>query len=274
MTLDIVVKSGVTPVHGFDLWGTLVDQIVFGPRVIEAYHALASANVESRTGKSVGTVAGTSAGTDEEMAQIATNIQNYQGVLDGKDWATGARKKEFVDAVEEPLWQAYARGEASVNFEGALYTDALSVMSDIVASKEGLCIITTGNSFWIKKALKDASPAVGEAMGEVYFGNKSTPAPFDTAMEDLVRQGRQLVSHTEDQIKGFAGLFDSKRAMYVTGDEHLIHRLIPSCMFQIATVYVERGNPALATEEQVKSAGISMYVTDLRNVPYTTFVNK
>lgn len=241
MTIDIVVKSGVKPVHGFDLWGTLVDQVVFGPRVIEAYSALASAG----------------AGTDEEKAQIAANIENYQGVLDGKDWATGARKKEFVDGVEEPLWQAYARGEASVNFQGALYADALEVMKDIVFSGEGVCIITTGDSFWIKKALKDASLIVGETMGEVYFGNKSKPEPFEAAALDILAKGGQLVSHTEDQLKGFAGLLAS----------NLKDKL---CM-----VYVERADIAapLATPEQVKTAGIDFYVRDLRQVLYTKMMH-
>ncbi|MBT4824069.1 hypothetical protein HN695_03175 [Candidatus Woesearchaeota archaeon] len=251
---SVYIKSGIKPVHGFDLWGTLVNQLVLGPRVIEAYQAL----MHDR------------ATTEDLKAKVTENIKNYQGVLDGKDWATGQEKGKFVGNVEDPLWHAYSGGKAEVNFQGALYDDALGAMDNIAVAGQGLCIITTGKSFWIKKALNDMAPEIGIVMGEVYFGSKSKPAPYDIAIEDISKKGGQLVSHTEDQLKGFAGLFDSRRAMFATGDEHLVHRLIPSLMFQTATVYVERTN--LATPEEVRAAGITAYTTDLRTVPYTSMV--
>ena len=239
---NIIVIGNKQLIHGFDLWGTLVDQVVFGPRVIEAYQAL----MDRRAGNIEGVV---SMGTDEEKARIAQNIENYQGVLDGKDWATGARKKEFVDNVEEILWQSYARGEAEVDFTGALYDDTLGAMDNIASAGQGLCIITTGNSFWIKKALSDDAPDIAKVMGEVYFGNKTLAKTFEAAAQDLEHKGGQLVTHTEDQLKGFSGLLKSE----------LVKRM--------NTVYVERAN--LATPEEVRAAGITAYTTDLRKVPYT-----
>ena len=230
---NIIITEGTQLIHGFDLWGTLVDQFVFGPRVIEAYQTLMDGRVT----------------TDELKVKVAQHIKNYQGVLDGEDWATGERKKEFVDNVEEPLWQAYSRGKAEVDFSGALYDDTLGAMDNIVTAGQGLCIITTGDSFWIKKALMDMAPDIGKVMGEVYFGNKTQAETFEAAAQDLMTKGGQLVTHTEDQLKGFAGLLKSD----------LVKR--------INTVYVERAD--LATPDQVHAAGITIYTTDLRRIPYT-----
>ncbi|MFH1440251.1 MAG: hypothetical protein ABIG89_06790 [Candidatus Woesearchaeota archaeon] len=249
----IYVPSGIQAVHAFDLWGTLVIQPALGPRVIEAFREVSEA--EGIASESVDEV-----------------VRNYQAVLDGESWAAGSSKAKFVGDLEEPVWKAYAGNRVNVDFEGALYDDCLAVMDDIVRAGEGLCIITTGNSFWVPQALKAVNPYIGEKMGEVYFGNKSKPAPFDIAMKDITQKGGQLVSHTEDQIKGFNGLFDTVRAMNATDDEHLVHRKISTSSFGITTVYIERAN--LASEEQVKSAGISMYVRDLRDVPYTSMVKK
>ena len=249
----IYVPSGIQPVHGFDLWGTLVIQPELGPRVIEAYRAVAEDN-----------------GVPEET--IEERIGNYKGVLDGEEWATGSKKAKFVVDLEEPVWQAYVNSRVDVDFEGVLYDDCLSVMQDIAQAGEGLCIITTANAVWVQKVLKSVNPEIGEKLGNIYFGNKTTPVPFNYAMADLEQKGERLVSHTEDQLKGFSGLFNSNRAMYATDDEHLVHRRIASTMFQVATVYVERDD--LATPEQVASKGITTFVRDLRDVPYTSMVHK
>lgn len=236
----IYAPSGITPVHGFDLWGTLVKQSALGPRVTEAYQALMRQQKVS----------------DEVAAQ---HVENYNALLRGEAWATGERKKGIVDAVEEPLWKAYANGEASVDFKGTFYDDAIKSVVDILSAGEGFCIITTGNSFWVTQALKDVEPVFGDAslqdrIGAVYFGSKATSIPFETAADDIASKKGSLVSHTEDQLAGFKGLLESK----LRGT--------------VATVYVERA--ALATPDAVKAAGVDKYVQDLSQVNYTTFTQR
>lgn len=238
--LVIYVPSGITPVHGFDLWGTLVKQSALGPRVTEAYQTLMKQQHVS----------------DEVAAQ---HVENYNALLRGEAWATGERKKSIVDAVEEPLWKAYAKGHAHVDFKGTFYDDAIKSVVDILSAGEGFCIITTGNSFWVTQALKDVEQSLGDAslqdrIGKVYFGSKATPKPFEDAANDIANKNGMLVSHTEDQLAGFKGLLESK----LKGN--------------VATIYVERA--ALATPETVKVAGVDRYVTDLGQIAYTSFVQK
>src|SRR3989338_4339916 len=224
----IFVPSGIKPVHSFDLWGTLVIQHVLGPRVLEAYLQLM-------------------AGQDT-FERVARNMANYEGVLRGDKKAL-EDKKAHIDTVEDPLWNAYLQGEVNVNFEGVLYHDALTAMDEIVESEEGLCILTTGSLPWVKKAIASVNPKVGEFLGKVYSGNKENPEVYEATADDLRRNQAKLVSHTEDQMKGFAGILQSELRK------------------QVELVYVERAN--LSTADEVLSRGIHRYVTDLANVPYT-----
>ncbi|MBS3122848.1 HAD family hydrolase [Candidatus Woesearchaeota archaeon] len=229
----IFVPSGITPVHSFDLWGTLVIQDVLGPRVLEAYNQLMNGKESPET--------------------IAKNIANYDGVLRGDKKAL-ENKKVHVDTIEDPLWNAYLRGEIDVNFDGALYQDALNIMDDIAKAGEGLCILTTGNSPWVHKAVASVNPLVGGVLGKVYSGNKALPQAYEAAAEELKRSHAQMVSHTEDQMKGLAGILQSELRN------------------QVVLVYVER--IGLATPDDVLSKGIDYYVTDLTKLSYTTLAKK
>lgn len=224
----IFVPNGIKPVHSFDLWGTLVIQEVLGPRVLEAYQQLMNGR-----------------NTPEKIAQ---DIANYEGVLRGNKRAL-EHKKLYVDTIEDPLWNAYLQEEIDINFDGTLYKDALTVMNDIAEAGEGLCILTTGNSPWVKKAVVSVNQSVGETLGRVYSGNKANPEVYEFAADDLRKNQAQMISHTEDQMKGLAGILQSE-----------LRR-------QVELVYVERSD--LATPDEVLSQGISRYVRDLTEVPYT-----
>ncbi|MDP2749484.1 MAG: hypothetical protein Q8O89_01470 [Nanoarchaeota archaeon] len=224
----IIVPSGVKPVHSFDLWGVLVIQDVLGPRVISAYQTLMQGH--------------------ESSEKIQENMRGYNGVLKGEKTAL-ARKKEFVDSVEDPLWDAYMKGIIDVNFDGAIYDDAISVMKEITEAGEGLCILTTGNSPWVKKAIATIDSLVGKNLIKVYSGNKALPEAYELAAQDLLAQKSRMVSHTEDQLKGLAGILQSELKKTVK------------------LVYVERAN--LATPDEIAAAGIDLYVSDLRCVDYT-----
>ena len=162
----IFVPSGIKPVHSFDLWGTLVIQDVLGPRVLKVYQQLMNGQ--------------------DTLERVAQNMANYEGVLRGDKKAL-ENKKAHVDAVENPLWNAYLRGEVDVNFEGVMYQDALTAMDEIAESGEGLCILTTGNSPWVKKAIASVNPKVGEVLGKVYSGNKANPKAYEAIDDDLKR---------------------------------------------------------------------------------------
>jgi hypothetical protein len=226
----IIVPSGIQPVHSFDLWGTIVIQDVLGPRVLEAYKELMEEE-----------------GMPEE--EIAQNIANYQGILNGDPKAL-ENKKAFVDTVEDPLWEAYTDGRADVNFDGAIYGDALASMGDISRDGESLCVLTTGNSPWVPKALASLDPDVGRTLRKVYSGDKTRAVTFEDTAADLNREGGQMVSHSEDQLKGLAGLLASP---------------LQTC---VNSIYVERTN--LATAEEVLAQGVTAYVKDLGEVNYTS----
>jgi phosphoglycolate phosphatase-like HAD superfamily hydrolase len=224
---QILIPSGIEPVHSFDLWGTLVIQEVLGPRVLDAFQEL-------MTGKD----------TPEIIAQ---KIVSYQGVLKGDKEAL-RHKKKHVDAVEDPLWPAYLRGEVDVDFKGTLYQDTLDVMGQIAEAGEGLCILTTGKSPWVKKALMSIDSRIGRTLSDVYSGDKSSPEVYEATAEDLKRKQAQMVSHTEDQMKGFEGILQSELKK------------------QVELIYIERAD--LATADEVLSQGIDHHVTDLTKMSY------
>ena len=222
---NVIVRSGIKFVHSFDLWGTMVIQEVMGPRVLDAYAALMA---------------------EADQDKVQQNIANYQAILRG-DKAALANKKQFVDAVEDPLWKAFLKGEIDVPFNGAFYEDAIAVASDIVDAGEDICILTTGDSPWVPRALASISDKLGNKT--VYSGDKSKPQAYEAAAMHLAGKGACMLSHTEDQLKGLAGILasDLKKS--------------------IKLVYVERAN--LATPDQVQATGIDYFVRDLREVPYT-----
>ena len=127
-------------------------------------------------------------------------------------------------------------------------------MDKIAEAGEGLCILTTGNSPGIKKAVASVNPRVGEVLGKIYSGNKAKAEAYEAAANDLRRMQAQMVSHTEDQLKGLAGILQSELRN------------------QVELVYVERAG--LATAAEVLSTGIDRYVTDLAEVSYINLVRK
>jgi hypothetical protein len=225
---SIIVPSGITAIHSFDLWGTLVIQKVLGSRVLVAYDELMRGQ--------------------EDPEVLRRNIVHYNGVLQGDPVAL-KNKKAHVDAVEDPLWAAYTTGRIDVDFNGALYQDAMDVMADIVCAGEEICILTTGNSPWVIQAVTSLHLDVGRKIRGVYSGDKELPQTYEATIKDIAANDGQMVSHTEDQLDGLAGILQSQ----LRDSLHL--------------VYVERTHHA--TPEHVFAERVNHYVNDLRNVPYT-----
>lgn len=233
--IEIIVKSDIKPIHSFDLWGTLVIQEVMGPRVIESYARLM--------------------GNRSESEEVAANIENYRGVLRG-DKAALANKKKIVDAVEASLWRAYEQKELDISFQGAFYEDATYAIERIMSSGESVCILTTGESPWVRQALMSLDPCMEDAIVgrdmKVYSGDKTKPQTYEAVEVKLAARKERMVSHTEDQLKGLAGLLSSEMRNRVN------------------IIYVERAN--LATPEEASAAGVHRYVKDLREIDYPYMV--
>jgi hypothetical protein len=224
---SIIVPSGIIPIHSFDLWGTLVMQQVLGPRVLEAYDELMRGQ--------------------EDPDVVRRNIANYNDILEGDPVAL-ENKKAYVDTVEDLLWAAYTTNRIDVDFNGVFYQDAMDVMADIVGAGEELCILTTGDSPWVIQAVTSLDPDVGRRIRGVYSGDKTLSKTYEGTAEDIAANNGQVVSHTEDQLKGLTGILQS----------HL--------RASVQLVYVERAHHA--TREQISAKGIDHYVSDLRTVNY------
>lgn len=233
---NIIVPSGIAPVHGLDLWEVIVIQSAFGKPVSDAFRALAS---------------------DQPMPaeKVEEIVRNYQGVLDKQDWAL-ANKAANVVALEDPLWSAiYRDGQQQYrpSFDGILYQDALAVMDDIVRSGERFSVLTSGASPWVADGIAHSRPDLARALSGVYAGDKKKPETFQRIAREVSQTGGQLVSHTEDDLKVLCAARDSG-------------------VYQPAgLVYVEREN--IQTPAAVEAQGMR-FTRNLRDVPYTALVQK
>ena len=148
----IIVKSGLTPVHSFDLWGVIVDSYELSNRQIALYGQLAQdKNIDP-----------------EKAAKV---IHDYEGLRDGKDWATGNRKSDIIDALENPL------NEAGIKFYSSdVFTeDGLHVLAQIFESKEGAVICTSKPAGWLKEYLPED---ISSKLGKIYAAQKTDPAVY------------------------------------------------------------------------------------------------
>ena len=227
MSRVIHLSSELKPVHSFDLWGTLVNQEILGFRVLQAYRQLM--NLHSL-----------------DQVVIEKNVCHYESILTQNGDFLSQNKKQIVNIIENPVWSAYRRGEIDISFDNAFYEDALAVLTDIVEAEEGICILTTGESPWVQRALRAQIPFFEHIDVPVYFGDKTKPETYDAAALGLSKRNLRMVSHTEDTMTGFVGLLNSR-----------LNRTVMK-------TYVDRVGH---TPETLLCLGID-YVTDLRDVSY------
>lgn len=219
----IEILSGLKPVHSFDLWGVLIDQSVLGERNIGLY--------EKKAGL---------CGVAKEESK--RTVQNYRDLLDGKSWATGARKGEIIDALEGKDWFR----EIQMDYTVAFMQDALEVMGEILAAGEGVIIFTSKPAPHLREQL---ASTLGRDVGDVRWGGKGDPGAFQSVYDLEIRLGNRLVSHTADELPELvaavkSGLFAPEGLIYVNRNES-------------------------NSEDDVGEVGIERYVNDLREVKYT-----
>ena len=222
----IIVKSGLTPVHSFDLWGVIVDSYKLSNRQIALYRQLAKdKNIDP-----------------EKAAKV---IHDYEGLRDGKDWATGNRKSDIIDALENPL------NEAGIKFYSSdVFTeDGLQVLAQIFESNECAVIFTSKPAGWLKEYLPED---ISSKLGKIYAAQKTDPAVYVKVYEEELKSGRQIVTHTADEMPELvvakeSGIFQSGSLIYVARN-------------------------LSKTREEVLAKGVDRFVTDLREVGYHRMV--
>lgn len=167
----IIVPSGLTPVHMFDLWGPLYDAKKLGAIEIESFRANAMGHL-----------------SDEE---IARRVQNYKLLMAGDDWATVKENKRSI--IRELGEYSHS---SEIDFSQFLQKDGLAVMRAILDADEGIGIITS----FVEGNLKDNFPEdIASRMGNIY-GVKKSPEMFRGVYGREREEGNQMVSHTADEL--------------------------------------------------------------------------
>jgi len=196
----IIVPSGMTPVHSFDIWGVLIDANVLGGRKVDAYQRLAQ-----------------EIGIEPEV--IAQNVNDYNALLRGEAWATGERKGAIIDGVEKPLIDAH--GKVAIDYTGVFYDDSLTTMRSILDAGEGVIVFSSKPAPWLKQNI---SPDLAERIGEIYAGAKNKPEAFRTVVEQERAINRYPVSHTADELPELkaalqSGLFSPSGLIYINRND-------------------------------------------------------
>lgn len=171
----ILVPSGLTPVHSFDLWGPLVNTEILGEEKVHLFKRVAELE-----------------GMDAKMA--AGVVAQYRALNRGEPWATGVLKPEIINALEEPLKK---HPELLPDYAAALYPDGIETLKEIFSAGEKAIICSTKRPEWVQQHL---IPLVGEVEMLLYAGAKHQPEAFRHVYESELAQGRRVVTHTADEL--------------------------------------------------------------------------
>ena len=224
--MNIFVRQGIVPVHSLDLWGPIVDAGKLGAIKIDAYR-------EVRAGQGV---------SDQDAAKA---IADYQGLLDGKDWATGKRKRSIIKGVEKVLEDA----SVSIGYGQALQEDGVHVIREALDNGHGVIVFTSKAAEALRKGLPGD---LGTRLGTIYDGGKTDPMEFRRVYETEQAMGRHVVSHTADELPE-------------------LEAAVASGLFQPqGLIYVRRNDSK--SRDEVLTAGVGQFVDDLRDVGYVDMV--
>jgi hypothetical protein len=172
--LDIIVRSGIHPVHSLDLYGVLLDADKLGEQKIAQYEKLAKAQ-----------------GIDPVV--IAVVVADYRALLRGDPNLTGGRKGNIVDALSTPIEKA----GIELDYKGALLEDGVYAARQILDAEERLIIFSSRDAPWLKTSLPGD---IAERMGDIYADNKSEPAAFERLIAKEAAKSGRIVTHTADEL--------------------------------------------------------------------------
>ena len=172
--MDILVRSGIHPVHSFDLYGVLLDADKLGEQKIAQYEELAKTQ-----------------GIDPAVRVVV--VAEYRALLRGAPNLTGRKKGNIVDALSTPIEKA----GIELDYKGALLEDGVYAARQILDANERLIIFSSRDAPWLKPSLPGD---IADRMGEIYADNKSEPAAFKRLIaKEAVMSGR-VVTHTADEL--------------------------------------------------------------------------
>lgn len=210
----IIVPSGMTPVHSFDLWGVLIDADLLGARKVGAYQ-----NHAQQTG------------VNPDI--VTQNVSNYNALLRGEPWATGDRKSEIIDAVEKPIMDK--NGYIPLDYSGVFYEDALATMGSILDAGEGVIVFSSKPAPWLKPNM---AQDLAQRIGTIYAGPKNKPEGFRAVVEQERAMNRHPVSHTADELPELvaalqSGLFSPSGLVYVNRNNSNSEQAVNAAGIQI-----------------------------------------
>lgn len=172
--MDILVKSGVHPVHSFDLYGVLVDADKLGEQKIARYEELATIQ-----------------GIDPAVS--AAVVAEYRALLRGDPNLTGRRKENVVNALSGPIEKA----GMELDYKGALLDDGVYAARQILDANERLIVFSSREAPWLKASLPED---IAGRIGAIYRDNKSEPAAFERLVSKEAARSGRVVSHTADEL--------------------------------------------------------------------------
>mgnify|MGYP006974893357 CR=1 FL=1 len=172
--MDILVRTGIHPVHSFDLYGVLVDADNLGEQKIARYEELA---------KTQGI----------NPAVRAAVVAEYRALMRGDPKVTGPKKEKIVDALSAPIEKA----GMELDYRGALLEDGVDAARRILDANERLIIFSSRAAPWLKTSLPRD---IADRMGDVYADDKSVATAFERLIAKEAALSGKVVSHTADEL--------------------------------------------------------------------------
>ncbi len=206
---QIIVPSGLLPVHSFDLYGPIVDSEALGEQSIKFFEQIFKAEGIS----------------EEQAVQI---ISDYRALARGELWATGELKLPIINAIESPL-KKYP--ELQPDYHAALQMDGLCVLIEILTYGEGASVFTSLHPDWLIKVLPED---IGSRIN-IYADRKTKPEAFQRVYAAELAQNRRVVTHTADELPELeaavqSGLFSGNngRLIFVNRNDQVSESLARS----------------------------------------------
>jgi hypothetical protein len=191
----VIVKSGLKPVHSFDLYGPLVDALKLGGQSI----ALA---------KDIANDHGLGLADDDSV------FTDYQELLNGEPWTTGDKKGPIIDALQKIT---ALDPDRQPDYSNVFQTDGLTVIREVLDAGEGAIVFSSKKPNWLRAALPED---IGERLGAIYGAPKNTAAAFKGVYVAEMGLRHRIVSHTADELPELesavaSGLFTGDKGLLV-----------------------------------------------------------
>ena len=206
---QVIVPSGLLPIHSFDLYGPIVDSEVLSEQSIRLFEQIVDRENIS----------------PEDAAKI---ISDYRALSRGELWATGEMKLPIVNALCQPLGKY---PELQPDYHAALQMDGLYVLNEILMFGEGVSVFTSVPPDWL-------IPNLPEDIGariKVYADKKTKPEAFQRVYAAELAQNRRMITHTADELPELeaavqSGLFSGNkgRLIFVNRNDQISETLARS----------------------------------------------